>query len=408
MDSRDSNNGLELQDDENFEKESLRKKGNHLSRRQSGKVVIRNINYITAKKDSSDNESESNSNSEPDDEDGDLHNSRSSGKKESRIRSMDVSNSFDDVAMVTRKEEDGGQWQAFQSYLLRDADEEEKEVRGRRRQTAVGDDPLVSRGQDAGEYHRGNVIDFQTVGRKIVRRPKGSNDGLLMTGRGSQYDDGRSSMDVESEINGRRSGYRRTADDDFMLRRQENMDSLSDPLAVNSFEGANNGLNRRSSSHNMDDDSYIVALRSVAANDGRAGIDLDSEIPSSHQTAKDSFNQVVNYEPDELILMPDRGTEKGSSGYDPAFDYEVQANVEGYLSVNKKNKEGAETNVKQGSQKADKNRKLKMDASAKKTGGPIRKGRPSKLSPLDEAKARADKLRNYKADLLKMKKEKVM
>ncbi|KAJ6897672.1 hypothetical protein NC652_024468 [Populus alba x Populus x berolinensis] len=38
--------------------------------------------------------------------------------------------------------------------------------------------------------------------------------------------------------------------------------------------------------------------------------------------------------------------------------------------------------------------------------GPIRKGKPSKLSPLVEAKARAERLRTVKADLQKLKKEK--
>jgi hypothetical protein len=59
----------------------------------------------------------------------------------------------------------------------------------------------------------------------------------------------------------------------------------------------------------------------------------------------------------------------------------------------------------------DKVQKLKPTPSSsdkKKTVGPIRRGKSNKPSPLDEARARAERLRNYKADLQKMKKEKVL
>ena len=56
----------------------------------------------------------------------------------------------------------------------------------------------------------------------------------------------------------------------------------------------------------------------------------------------------------------------------------------------------------------DKKSNMVSDSSDKKIGGPIRRGKPSKLSPLDEARTRAEKLRSYKADLQKMKKEKVI
>ncbi|KAI8003209.1 Actin-depolymerizing factor 11 [Camellia lanceoleosa] len=74
---------------------------------------------------------------------------------------------------------------------------------------------------------------------------------------------------------------------------------------------------------------------------------------------------------------------------------------------NSKNKEVV-VDVKQGSKKSDKDRKSKvaLDALDKKTVGPIRKGKTSKMSPLDDARARAKKLRAFKADLQKMKKKK--
>jgi hypothetical protein len=77
-------------------------------------------------------------------------------------------------------------------------------------------------------------------------------------------------------------------------------------------------------------------------------------------------------------------------------------------SLHKKNNEAV---AGQGSKKSDKDRKSKLipdTSDRKKPVGPIRKGKPSKLSPLDEAKARAERLRTFKADLQKMKKEKVL
>ncbi|TXG72345.1 hypothetical protein EZV62_000924 [Acer yangbiense] len=415
------------QDDVELDKETSGKKASRSGKKQSGMVVIRNINYITSKRqDSSASESQSASNSEPDDEDEDIRSStpekkhngalRSSKRRESHIQS-------DMEGTVNRKQEDGGQWQAFQNYILKDADEEERavdkgmfamerDIRARRRQNTVGDDPLLSNGRDMGEYHQGNVMDVHKVSGKMARMPKASSDELLISGRLSQSGDVRrfvdGQMDLQStEIDGKRGVYR-TTNDDFIIHRRENQsgirNSTSDMLPVNGFEGPTNNLDRRSP-QNMDDDSYIMSLRSLSLDhvegNGRNAIDMDVEVPTSRQKTE---NNQVSYEPDELSLMPERGPEKRSNGYDPALDYEIQAHG---ASLNKKKKDGV-TDVKQVLKKSDKNQKSKlMDASdKKKTVGPIRKGKPSKLSPLEEARARAEKLRTYKADLQKMKKQK--
>ncbi|XP_044500034.1 COP1-interacting protein 7-like [Mangifera indica] len=424
------------QDDAEPEKQTSRIRS---GRKQSGVVIIRNINYVTSKgQDASDSETESASYCETDDEDGDIggtaqetkHKSslRSSKRKEGHLSSMDV----DMRGTVNGKDEERGPWQAFQNFLLRDADEEErgvdremfameKGVRARQQQSTAGDDPLASCGRDMGGYHQGNITDMHKISGNIARRPKGSRDELLNSGRVDQSGDGRrfrdGQMDLQStEMNGGRGGYRRTTNEDLFIHRRENqsgfLNSPTDPLTVNGFEQATNDLDRRSS-HNMGDDSYIVPLRSATqdqvGSDGRNAIDMASEFPSSHQMTQSKSNSVgnlVSYEPDELSLMPERGGEKGLSGFDPALDYELQANVQDGASLNKKNKE-AVTDAKQGSKKLVKDRRTKlMDSSDKKSVGPIRKGKPSKLSPLDEARARAEKLRTYKADLQKMKKQK--
>jgi hypothetical protein len=292
----------------------------------------------------------------------------------------------------------------------------EKNVRAKRRQNTMGDDPLVIDGRDPGDIQEGDVTDMQKISGNWTRMTNASKDELLISRKMGEPNDGtgfvNGQMDLQSvDIDGRRGRYRMNANDDFVIHGRENKSgyrsSSSDPLAINGFETAKGDLDRRSS-NNMDDDSYVVSLRSTSLDqvvtEGRNIIDVDSEFPSTAQKTENLSNRVgsqVKYEPDDLSLMPERGTEKGSIGYDPALDYDMQA------SLHKKNK----VVTGQGSTKSDKYRKPKLipdTSDRKKTVGPIRKGKPSKLSPLDEARARAEKLRAFKADLQKMKKEKVL
>ncbi|KAJ6321590.1 hypothetical protein OIU77_011623 [Salix suchowensis] len=314
----------------------------------------------------------------------------------------------------------------FKNYLLKDADEAEhavdqgmnameKNVQAKRRQNIMGDDPLVIDGRDPGDIQERDVTDTQKISGNWTRMTNASKDELLISRKMGQPNDGtrfvNGQMDLKSaEIDGGRCRYRMNTNDDFVILGRENKpgyrSSSSDPLAVNGFETAKNDLDRRSS-NNMDDDSYVVSLRSTSLDqvvtEGRNIIDVDSEFPSTAQKTENLSNRVgsrVKYEPDDLSLMPERGTEKGSIGFDPALDYGMQ------VSLHKNNKEVV---TGQGSKKSVKYCKPKLvpdTSDRKKKVGPIRKGKPSKLSPLDEARARAEKLRIFKADLQKIKKEK--
>lgn len=446
MDSRNSNAEIETwetdalktvsQDEVELDKEALqtrdsRKKASLSGKKKSGMVVIRNINYITSKRqNSSGSESQSASDSETDEEGGDLAAiTVESKRKDSRTKSMNKLKSSDEEELAHGKNVDAGHWQAFQSYLLRDADEDrhavdqgmfamEKEAQVKRRQNTLGDDPLVFSGQEKGEMQEDSMIDIHKISGNMTYKSRASND-ELMTSRidGRRYGDGRESMDVQSaEIDGKRGGYRRTGNDDFLIHRRESQsgytNSSSDPL-VNGFDHVTNSLDRISS-HEMDDDSYIVALRGNSldriGNNERTAIDMDSEFQSASQSSEKLSNRIgsqVNYEPDELSLIPERGRERESIGYDPALDYEMQILAEDGAPIDKKNMVG---DIQHGSKKSDKDRKSRLtpdDLDKKRTAGPIRKGKASKLSPLDEARARAERLRSFKADLQKMKREKV-
>ncbi|KAK2999802.1 hypothetical protein RJ639_024129 [Escallonia herrerae] len=445
MDSRDSNTESETwegdatkersQDDLELEQEvsegrSLRKKAGRSGKKQSGKVVIRNINYITSKRqNSSGSESGSASDSETDKEARDfradasnvMDKIRSSKRKGSEPKHTNGMNSRDKDDNFNGKDPDSGDWQAFQNCLLRDNSEDnrasndgmfakEKDVITKRRQNRVGNDPLDLAGRELVDVRDGRTTGFDKALGHMSHMPRVSHDEALTSRAEGSYNNGRGPTDDAqfTNVNGRKILYRRTADDDFMIDGRENQTNSRISLAVNRFEGAIKNLDG-TSSYDMPDESFIVPFRSLsldqAGADGRSTIRMDSEIPSTHQSSE---NVEINYEPDALSLVPERGPEKWSTGYDPALDYEMQMRVEDGASLDATTKEVV-TSAKPGPKHSEKDRKSKVVLDAidkKKTGGPIRKGKPSKMTPLEDARARAEKLRTYKADLQKMRKEK--
>lgn len=83
----------------------------------------------------------------------------------------------------------------------------------------------------------------------------------------------------------------------------------------------------------------------------------------------------VNYEPNDLSVIPERGTEKRTIGYDPTLENEKQVHIGDSSSVNDINKK-AVADSKQSSKRSDKDQRSKVTPGAldkKKTVGPIRK-----------------------------------
>ncbi|XP_058753476.1 COP1-interacting protein 7-like [Vicia villosa] len=237
---------------------------------------------------------------------------------------------------------DGGHWNVFQNYLLEGVEE------GRH---------ALNRDQ----------FDVEKVDHMSSRKHVATNDPLEFTG---------------------------------------NSHPSSDVAAVNEQDSSNTNLERKLFC-NANDDSFMVDHRVNDQNIEGNAIDMDTEFPKVH--TKDGKQNISNYQPDELSLMPERGADKGSVRYDCALDYEMQAKAVSGSSHEKKNKGDLAHNTKPGSKMLDKEQKSKPIPSSsdrKKTVGPIRRGKTNKPSPLDEARARAERLRNYKADLQKMKKEK--
>ncbi|QCE07603.1 hypothetical protein DEO72_LG9g2623 [Vigna unguiculata] len=427
MDSRHSNTESELTDEVDIERDGAhtggRRKKDRRSGKKSGMVVIRNINYITKAENSSDSGSHSDSASETNEDN--KESVKTSKRRDSRKESLNKLDSSDREKTDHGKDEDGGHWQAFENCLLRDVDDDrhtidldqfdsEKLNNMRRKKQMDVNDPLVLTEREVHEGQGSSSLDMHSISKGLTHMPKRSNNDLLLSARTGQSGDGRSGDDVQSlEVSGKRSGYRMAAGDDFITSKQEN--ELSNAYPSSDMEtslGYSSNKLERKLFHDMNDDSYILEHRSIEVNDAgnveRNAIDMDYEIPivrKNEEKSSDLINHISN-ELDELSMLPERGTERGSMSYDPAFDYEMQAQAGSTLQ--NKNKEVV-TDTKPGSKKLDKEPKSKVtpnSADRRKSGGPIRRGKTSKLSPLDEARARAESLRNYKADLQKMKKEK--
>ncbi|KAJ1398939.1 hypothetical protein SESBI_30734 [Sesbania bispinosa] len=432
MDGRHSNTESEAWDEVDMEREGSqtvdrRKKASRSGRQKSGKVVIRNINYITKTENSSGSRSGSDSASETDEDKDNQESVKTSKRSGPRKESLKKLNSFDKEATDHGKDAEGGDWQAFQSCLLRDVDEDRhaidqdqfnmEKVDGTRRKKHVAvNDPLVFNEREMHEVQGSGTIDMHSISRGLTHMPKASNDDLLLSIRAGQSGGSGSVDDAQSlEVNERRGGYRTAASDDFIIPKQESQSGNSYPSsdmeATSGLGYSNNNLQRKLF-HDMNDDSYILENRSIQVNDAgiveRNVIDIDSEFPMAHQKEEKHSNEInrINYQPDELSMMPERGAERGSMSYDPALDYEMQAQAGSALQD--KNKEVL-ADTKLGSKKLDKEPKSKLTPNSsdkRKTVGPIRRGKTSKPSPLEEARTRAERLRNYKADLQKMKKEK--
>ncbi|KAK6929758.1 hypothetical protein RJ641_003852 [Dillenia turbinata] len=442
MDSGEMNGELETwdmddsrtrsRDDLDLDKEASqnsRKKTDRLGKKQSGMVVIRNINYITTKKQHSsgtESGSESTSESETDQETVDsqfdtpeIKHKKSSKKHGSSTRSVEVSSSYNNEERVHLKEPDSGHWAAFQSCLLRDDNEDrhgraqgmfsmEKEAKVKGRHVNVTNDPLIKGRQSQSQEGRG--LEFQYINGNVTRRPRASDNELLTSGGDDPYKYGRGNTDGQtnlqlSEIEGRRSGYGRTASDDFVVHGREDQSGFRNSSSViNGYESSAYALDR-SSLDNLADE-YIVPFRSISVDLGsvdRTAIDMDSEMPSALQNLDGTShkNGSQNYEPDDMGLTRVQVTESALVGYDPALEYEIQVRAEDA------SRKVVDSDVKQATKKADARRSKAIPDSTdkKKVVTGIKKGKSSKMSPLDEARARAERLRNFKADLQKAKKE---
>ncbi|XP_072955576.1 COP1-interacting protein 7-like [Typha angustifolia] len=401
-------------------------------KKKSGVVVIRNINYITSKKHGSSGSESSASEIDSEEDNVELHsNSRekkhmksssSSKKKEGHKRTVESSDEYIKDGMVYGKEEDSGNWQAFQSFLMR-AEEKtkdndgdifsgEKEPPPRRKENRSEADPILPPERDSGNAQERRIEGFDSFNGSSRVKHISSNDELLMSGEGRGLID---SQIKEIEGGGGGGRYRRAGSDDFMIyahEKQINIRSSLDPIADNEYQQSTN-LDKNS--YDIRDESFMIPLRSSSQSqlepESRTAIDIESEFPAVIQRTEDSSLKARNqlsYEPDELTMMPERVLESDIIDYDPAIDYDFQITAEISSKLEATSLEDVTTSIKEEVKKSDNDKKLRASQDGlekRKKDALARKITSSRMNPHTEAQKRAEKLRAYKADLQKVKKE---
>ncbi|PWZ37205.1 hypothetical protein Zm00014a_027781 [Zea mays] len=294
----------------------------HRKGKRSGKkpsvVVIKNVN-VTSKKCGS-SESESQSSSEVESADSDNSHSKSRERKHKSSSSKEEGRTtFDSGDEYNKDETSNGHEEKTRSS---DADlfAGEKEPPSRRKQNVNTADPIILVERDGGNVCEQNKVGFDSAnGRTRVIRVM-SSDELVMSGEGRIYMDGEMK---EIEAGGGR--YRRGTGDDYMVYGQGcqiDRHCLLDPLAEAQCKYPVQQDNNR---NGVTDESFMIPLRSSSQDnigaESRTTMDIDVELPSSiHKASDKKAGHQLFYEPDELV--PERGFEDVSFGYDPAMDYD--------------------------------------------------------------------------------------
>jgi hypothetical protein len=235
-----------------------------------------------------------------------------------------------------------------------------------------------------------------------------SGDELMMSGEASGV-----ASDCIKEIEAGDGRYRRGASDDFMIYGQEkSMDrgSSLDPIAEAQYK---NPTLVEKNANSMADESFMIPLRFTSEDnlgpESRTAIDIDVELPSNVQKISDAkAGGQLFYEPAEL--MPERGCEDISFGYDPAMDFNSQVQSQptamvvdtpveeaAFCNADEVKKPEKDKRLRSSQESLDKRRK---DASVRRLS--------SSKGPMTDAQKRAQNLRAYKADLQKAKKEQVL
>ncbi|KAG2533677.1 hypothetical protein PVAP13_9NG019200 [Panicum virgatum] len=147
----------------------------------------------------------------------------------------------------------------------------------------------------------------------------------------------------------------------------------------------------------------VVVIRNINVTSKRHG---SSEIES--QTGSDKISDAkaggqLFYEPDEL--MPERGCENISFGYDPAMDYSQMQSQPATMVEDSPVEEAALTNAEVKKPEKDKRIRNSQESLDKRRKDASVRRLSSSKGPMTDAQKRAQNLRVYKADLQKAKKE---
>ncbi|XP_057834904.1 COP1-interacting protein 7 [Cryptomeria japonica] len=354
----------------------------------------------------------------------------------------------DPATEADQKDDENESWSIFQKYLLQDDESTQNNIdnvdnvdQGGKQKTENVDDMIVAHRDVLGSkgWEANNVIRLeqelvpkkkeQDLAKDSFILPERVREDALLDGRGIGESE-KSSIPKKSI----------TYDDLFVSREvgQTTSDGASsDPFASGEFKYTTNQQSDylrtdKSYGQGIGDDSFMVSTRSIpqyqTGNEWRTIMNIDSELSaekeenSSHGMPHQQHETTNDYECDELYIMPERISERESLGvlWDPAMDYKMQANMAdkvdphsghtGIFDEIKSPEDKANSKMKENpkSKKSEKDLQLKVMQEVlekRKAEMAARIPRLGKPNPLAEAQMRAEKLRVFKANLQKTKKE---
>ncbi|CAH8318247.1 unnamed protein product [Eruca vesicaria subsp. sativa] len=306
-------------------------------KKSSRKVVIRNINYITSKrngaKDSGSDESE-------DEEEGFVDGDSIKQQVEEAIGSLEKrhkstsrrsrrkhkSHSEDEEETGNKETKGNDNWDAFQNLLLKDkeSDQEtapcplnmESELVSKR-ELPLDDSFLITNGTD--DWGRESSIKKLDAGEnvRLIRRENNYDDEMMNPGRG---DESRSYSQAEMAVYSGKLRARNETEEDWFIRNQA--DTERD---VKTFVGDDLHVTKRSERDVLTDDSFMIHSRVESqVEESRLRTDMmDSDVYGTTKQ-ENSTPEIKQQEPDDLFMVLGREQDVTPTmmSWTPEIDFE--------------------------------------------------------------------------------------
>ncbi|CAG7887816.1 unnamed protein product [Brassica rapa] len=354
-------------------------------KKSSRKVVIRNINYITSKRNGAkDSDSDE---SEEDEEEGFVDGDSIKQQVEEAIGSLEKrhkstsrrnrrkhkSHSEDEEDSGSKETKGNDNWDAFQNLLLKDKDSDqetascplnmESEVVSKR-ELPSDDSFLITNGNE--DWGRESSVKKLDAGEnvRLMRRENNYDDEMMNPGRG---DEPRSYSQAEMAVYSGKLRARNETEEDWYIRNQA--DTERD---VKTFVGDDLHVTKRSERDVLTDDSFMIHSRvesQVEESRLRTEI-MDSDVYGTTKQENSSAPEINNrQEPDDLFMVLGREQDVTPAmvSWTPEIDFETNTLAQ------EKRKADLETAAKASEQTSDgKEKKLRVVRKDAKTRGPSR------------------------------------
>ncbi|CAI0438994.1 unnamed protein product [Linum tenue] len=342
-------NGRQLSSEENVRR---KKHGKKKSSRRT--VVIRNINYITSKRDGEKGTGETS-----DDEDdefidgealkqqvedavGSLERRSKSASSRRHKKSHNNNASDQENANMNAKNLDGqgkDQWGAFQSLLLKDNDADSSEFKmeseNARKQEMLADDSFIVRNRDTARDVQSQIQNFEggTNGHGLLlKKGDDSYDELLF----SKKSDKSENIHLQAAVSDYSSESRLIKvqkEGDWFAGNQMDMVNKNASGDINLFDGDHIRVEKNSNKDVMADDSFMIQARSFGneASDSvlRTDISMVGDVAEVAQCGNGTLDKAEGFgnscEPDDLFMVLGRDSaadQHNIPSWTPEIDYE--------------------------------------------------------------------------------------